>query len=156
MRRHAPSWHPDGGSVLALPVGAEGEVVLLERLSWEPTGYLSGEHSQAVNVVAFSPNGGGGGWRAALVLGWKQRGKIGMACSEHSSMRGPGTCSPPRVPRPAVGLCGRYTTGRFPSMPHRVCVFARAPRLFQAFTLALGGKERQLRLMQHAERRHTS
>ncbi len=63
VRRHAPSWHPDGGSVLALPVGAEGEVVLLERLSWEPTGYLSGEHSQAVNVVAFSPNGGSHGCR---------------------------------------------------------------------------------------------
>ncbi|GLI69517.1 hypothetical protein VaNZ11_014153 [Volvox africanus] len=56
-RRHTPSWHPDGGTVLAVPVGAEGEVVLYERLSWEATGYLSGEHTMAVNVVAFSPNG---------------------------------------------------------------------------------------------------
>ncbi|GIL74869.1 hypothetical protein Vretimale_2446 [Volvox reticuliferus] len=56
-RRHTPSWHPDGGTVLAVPVGAEGEVVLYERLSWEATGYLSGEHTAAVNVVAFSPNG---------------------------------------------------------------------------------------------------
>lgn len=44
--------------MLAVPVGAEGEVVLYERLSWETTGYLSGEHTGgAVNVVAFSPNG---------------------------------------------------------------------------------------------------
>ncbi|GLC67606.1 hypothetical protein PLESTF_000580000 [Pleodorina starrii] len=56
-RRHTPSWHPDGGTVLAVPVGAEGEVVLYERLSWEATGYLSGEHKAAVNVVVFSPNG---------------------------------------------------------------------------------------------------
>eukprot|EP00198_Chlamydomonas_reinhardtii_P008883 XP_001698220.1 predicted protein [Chlamydomonas reinhardtii] len=56
-RRHAPSWHPDGGSVLAVPVGAEGDVALHERLSWEATGYLSGEHRKAVNIVAFSPNG---------------------------------------------------------------------------------------------------
>ncbi|KAG2451888.1 hypothetical protein HYH02_003663 [Chlamydomonas schloesseri] len=57
LRRHAPSWHPDGGSVLAVPVGAEGDVALHERLSWEATGYLSGEHRKAVNIVAFSPNG---------------------------------------------------------------------------------------------------
>ncbi|GFR53169.1 hypothetical protein Agub_g15892, partial [Astrephomene gubernaculifera] len=56
-RRHTPSWHPDGGTVLAVPVGAEGDVALHERLSWEVTGYLSGGHTGAVNVVAFSPNG---------------------------------------------------------------------------------------------------
>ena len=65
LRRHAPSWHPDGGSVLAVPVGAEGDVALHERLSWEATGYLSGEHRKAVNIVAFSPNGGSGLWQFA-------------------------------------------------------------------------------------------
>ncbi|KAG2485280.1 hypothetical protein HYH03_015955 [Edaphochlamys debaryana] len=56
-RRHTPCWHPDGGTVLAAPTGAEGDVVLLERLSWAEQGYLGGEHTKAVNVVAFSPNG---------------------------------------------------------------------------------------------------
>lgn len=54
--RLLPSWHPDGGSLLAAP-GADGTVLLLERLSWEVTEELSDGHEGAVHVVAFSPNG---------------------------------------------------------------------------------------------------
>jgi hypothetical protein len=35
-------------------------VVLVERLSWQQEGYLSGGHSGDVGVVAFSPNGASG------------------------------------------------------------------------------------------------
>ncbi len=55
-RRLAPSWHPDGGALLAVP-GPEGEVALLERLSWRDAGALAGGHAGAVLLCAFSPNG---------------------------------------------------------------------------------------------------
>eukprot|EP00798_Chlamydomonas_sp_ICE-L_P012075 gene12075-15186_t len=50
------SWHPDGGSLVAAP-GLENDVVLYERLSWTPTGWLSEGHTAPVNTVAFCPNG---------------------------------------------------------------------------------------------------
>ncbi|GMH33150.1 hypothetical protein BSKO_00984 [Bryopsis sp. KO-2023] len=53
------SWHPDGGTLLAVP-GNDNDVVMLERLSWKEgttRSRLTGVHSQPVNLVAFSPNG---------------------------------------------------------------------------------------------------
>ena len=56
--RGGVSWHPDGGTLLAVP-GNDNDVVLYERLSWTPTGYLSGGHTAPVNLVVFCPNGEG-------------------------------------------------------------------------------------------------
>ncbi len=55
--RSSIAWHPDGGTLLALP-STENDVVLLERLQWKPAAYLSGAHSGQVSAFAFSPNGG--------------------------------------------------------------------------------------------------
>lgn len=49
-------WHPDGGTLLAVP-GTDNDVLLLERLSWTPVTYLTGGHDDIVNVIAFSANG---------------------------------------------------------------------------------------------------
>jgi hypothetical protein len=75
-----PDWHPDGGILLAVP-GTEHDVVLYERMSWSPTGYLAGGHTEHVNCTAFSPNGryiatAGGGWPG---LGVQARTCPGMA-----------------------------------------------------------------------------
>ena len=56
LARQGLAWHPDGGSLLAAP-GTDNDVVLYERLSWEATGYLAGEHKDTVNTLAFSANG---------------------------------------------------------------------------------------------------
>ncbi|KAL3149950.1 hypothetical protein ABBQ38_013311 [Trebouxia sp. C0009 RCD-2024] len=55
-RRNGIAWHPDGGSLLAVP-GLENDVSLFERLSWNVALTLKGPHSAAVNLVSFSPNG---------------------------------------------------------------------------------------------------
>lgn len=55
-RRNGIAWHPDGGSLLAVP-GLENDVSLFERLSWSVALSLKGPHSAAVNLVSFSPNG---------------------------------------------------------------------------------------------------
>ena len=53
------AWHPDGGQVLAVP-GSDNDVVLYERLNWEPTGEaLQGGHSATITAFAFCPNGAG-------------------------------------------------------------------------------------------------
>ncbi len=49
------AWHPDG-SLLAVP-GCDNDVTVYERLSWEPTFSLAGQHSAPVNAVCFSPDG---------------------------------------------------------------------------------------------------
>ena len=54
--RLLPSWHPDGGALLAAP-GADGSVLLIERLSWEITDELSDGHSGPVHIVVYSSNG---------------------------------------------------------------------------------------------------
>eukprot|EP00201_Polytomella_parva_P024329 CAMPEP_0175048066 /NCGR_PEP_ID=MMETSP0052_2-20121109/5961_1 /TAXON_ID=51329 ORGANISM="Polytomella parva, Strain SAG 63-3" /NCGR_SAMPLE_ID=MMETSP0052_2 /ASSEMBLY_ACC=CAM_ASM_000194 /LENGTH=423 /DNA_ID=CAMNT_0016312045 /DNA_START=129 /DNA_END=1397 /DNA_ORIENTATION=- len=55
-RRRTMSWQPDG-ALLAVP-GEEGEVFLVERLSWETAAELAGgEHLAPVILTAFSPNG---------------------------------------------------------------------------------------------------
>ncbi|WIA17661.1 hypothetical protein OEZ85_014464 [Tetradesmus obliquus] len=57
--RQPLAWHPDGGTVLAV-AGRENDVVLLERLSWQPLehgGYLAGGHASSITALAFSPNG---------------------------------------------------------------------------------------------------
>lgn len=55
-RRSGIAWHPDGGSLLAVP-GVENDVSMFERLSWNVAFSLKGPHSAAVNLVSFSPNG---------------------------------------------------------------------------------------------------
>ena len=54
--RNGAAWHPDGGSLLALP-GKDKNVVLYERLSWKVACSLDDEHTEDVNTLAFSPNG---------------------------------------------------------------------------------------------------
>ena len=54
--RNGAAWHPDGGSLLALP-GKDRNVVLYERLSWKVACSLDDEHTEDVNTLAFSPNG---------------------------------------------------------------------------------------------------
>lgn len=54
-QRTMSAWHPDG-SLVAVPYG-DGSIVLRERLSWEITDELSGEHQGGVYLVRFSPNG---------------------------------------------------------------------------------------------------
>ena len=49
------AWHPDG-SLLAVP-GCDNDVTVYERLSWEPTFSLAGQHSAPINAVCFSPDG---------------------------------------------------------------------------------------------------
>ncbi|PSC69197.1 WD repeat and HMG-box DNA-binding 1 isoform B [Micractinium conductrix] len=56
MSRSQLAWHPDGGSLLAAP-GTDHDVVLYERMSWEPAFSLSGQHSADVSLVAFCKNG---------------------------------------------------------------------------------------------------
>jgi len=51
--RQALAWHPDGGALLAVS-GQENDLVLLERLSWKPTSYLTGGHSDHITAVAFT------------------------------------------------------------------------------------------------------
>ena len=55
-RRSGAAWHPDGGSLLAVP-GTDNDVSIFERLSWNVAFSLKGPHSAAVNLVCFSPNG---------------------------------------------------------------------------------------------------
>ena len=47
-RRNGIAWHPDGGSLLAVP-GLENDVSLFERLSWNVALTLKGPHSAAIN-----------------------------------------------------------------------------------------------------------
>ena len=54
--RLRPAWHPDGGSILAAPA-SDGSIVFYERLSWENAGELTGQHADAVQLLAFSKNG---------------------------------------------------------------------------------------------------
>ena len=55
-RRSGIAWHPDSGSLLAVP-GVENDVSMFERLSWNVAFSLKGPHSAAINLVSFSPNG---------------------------------------------------------------------------------------------------
>jgi len=55
-RRSGTAWHPDGGSLLAVP-GTENDVCMFERLSWSVAFSLKGPHSAPINLVLFSPNG---------------------------------------------------------------------------------------------------
>eukprot|EP00891_Asterochloris_glomerata_P004478 jgi/Astpho2/4478/Aster-x1249 len=54
--RNGAAWHPDGGTLLALP-GKHKNVVLYERLSWKVACSLDDEHTEDINTLAFSPNG---------------------------------------------------------------------------------------------------
>ena len=54
--RLLPAWHPDGGSFLAAPT-SDGSIAFYERLSWENAGELTGQHTDAVHLLAFSKNG---------------------------------------------------------------------------------------------------
>ena len=54
--RLQPAWHPDGGSILACPA-SDGSINFYERLSWELAGELTGQHSSAAHLLAFSKNG---------------------------------------------------------------------------------------------------
>ena len=54
--RSGIAWHPDGGSLLAVP-GRDDDVVFYERLSWAVAFALGGGHAGPVNLVSFSPNG---------------------------------------------------------------------------------------------------
>jgi chromosome transmission fidelity protein 4 len=55
--RNALAWHPDGGSLLATPGTNDGDIVFYERLSWEVSFHLEGEHSSPVTLLSFSKNG---------------------------------------------------------------------------------------------------
>lgn len=55
-RRNGIAFHPDGGVLLAAP-SPGGDVVLYERLSWDESCSLTGQHDGDVDAVAFSPNG---------------------------------------------------------------------------------------------------
>jgi len=55
-RRSGTAWHPDGGSLLAVP-GTDNDVSMFERLSWSVAFSLKGPHSAPINLVSFSPNG---------------------------------------------------------------------------------------------------
>ena len=55
-RRSGTAWHPDGGSLLAVP-GTDNDISMFERLSWSVAFSLKGPHSAPINLVAFSPNG---------------------------------------------------------------------------------------------------
>lgn len=55
-RRSGIAWHPDGGSLLAVP-GVDNDVSMFERLSWNVAFSLKGPHSAEINLVSFSPNG---------------------------------------------------------------------------------------------------
>lgn len=53
MMTHAPSTN-----AAHIPVpGTDNDVVMLERLSWGVSGYLTGGHTAPVTTLAFSPNG---------------------------------------------------------------------------------------------------
>jgi WD40 repeat protein len=54
--RSQAAWHPDGGSLLAAP-GTDNDIVLYERMSWELAFSLTGQHSAAISLLAFSKNG---------------------------------------------------------------------------------------------------
>ena len=49
------AWHPDG-SLLAV-AGTNNNVIIYERLSWEPLHQLDDAHTGLVNCLKFSPNG---------------------------------------------------------------------------------------------------
>ena len=66
-RRSGTAWHPDGGSLLAVP-GTENDISLLERLSWSVAFSLKGIHSAPVNLVSFSPNGKLGSFTSSEAL----------------------------------------------------------------------------------------
>ncbi|KAK2080895.1 hypothetical protein QBZ16_000749 [Prototheca wickerhamii] len=51
-----PAWHPDGGSLLAVP-GRDGEVSLFERLSWRLVEALPTGLGADLRALAYSPNG---------------------------------------------------------------------------------------------------
>ena len=53
--RSGLAWHPDG-SLLAV-AGPSHDVVLYERLSWDPVVHLEEGHSGDVDCLHFSPNG---------------------------------------------------------------------------------------------------
>lgn len=55
-RRNGIAWHPDGGSLLAVP-GTENDITMIERLSWSAAFSLKGPHTALINLVSFSPNG---------------------------------------------------------------------------------------------------
>ena len=57
IARSQVAWHPDGGSVIAAPGTANGDVVFYERLSWEISSVLEGEHTCPVSLLAYSKNG---------------------------------------------------------------------------------------------------
>lgn len=58
--RVTPAWHPDGGSLLAIPT-PEGTILLLERLSWETAGELADDAATTtpppIQILSFSKNG---------------------------------------------------------------------------------------------------
>ena len=49
------AWHPDGSLLAA--AGASNDIVVYERLSWDPVMELQDGHTGPVNCLQFSPNG---------------------------------------------------------------------------------------------------
>ncbi|TPX35470.1 hypothetical protein SmJEL517_g02056 [Synchytrium microbalum] len=54
-RHCTPAWHPTG-SIFAVP-GRDGDIVLIERDTWETLFTLQNGHSKEVTSLAWSPNG---------------------------------------------------------------------------------------------------
>ena len=55
--RNAAAWEPQKGNVLAV-AGPDNDVTLYDRHSWKPVGALRGGHTQPVNALAYSSDGG--------------------------------------------------------------------------------------------------
>lgn len=49
------AWHPDGSLLAA--AGASNDIVVYERLSWDPVMELQEGHDSPINCLQFSPNG---------------------------------------------------------------------------------------------------
>lgn len=125
-RRSGTAWHPDGGSLLAVP-GTENDVSMFERLSWSVAFSLKGPHSAPINLVSFSPNGKlaaalckllvaqmlvfdfelKGPFKCGLCFHWSAGHLYCVSCSLDTAAQLPATLPFSLNPSPACSVMGR-------------------------------------------------